>query len=577
MACSATLPQATLNYIHQSLHLDSPTVLYGMPSDRENISLFTAPIPKGQLESQDALLALVPDEAASWDPLSSDPDAWGPWQIPKTLVFIDDRFGCCTLTTALINKFPEHLRGSEAREVVCEYHSTMSAKALDRNLGALREGICRIMVCTEAVGMGLDVPDIERIIQWRVPQFLTLSSWWQRAGRAARNPEYSGVAIIYYEPNLQVEMDSPFRGSADNPDELEEVFTAIDAAKNVGDDADEERAAAIAMRTGGRKKRKENLPCEGQLLWYLNTRGCLRDVAMHYLASESQPRPEFNEAGIGAPCCCRCFLASGINPDLFDSIPVRTCTPFVGTTLGFDEIQTQSAVGPIDMELDAEEIPESQEPSQQKARRKSAARIRLAVRLSLEVWRLQILPKYQSTDRRLMPKLLLADTAISKLEAKCLDIKGRDDVIRAISGPNRDIVKHTLIAAHTEELAQLIMRVVEVSDAPEPPPRLRNAPYTAGPPKDLYSELDMQGIETKLALMMRCANKQLHNFDLSTANAKETARIKRNDAYDIRRLILGSQASNISDTESVAETVRSERTDRELMPPPSQPFKRGRG
>jgi superfamily II DNA helicase RecQ len=176
MACSATLPEATLFYIHKSLHLETPTVLCDMPTDRTNISLFTAPIERGQLQSRAPLLELVPTGAATWDPDQSEPE-WDPMDIPKTLVFIDDRMACCTLTTELINKFPDNVRGL-AEEIVCEYHSTMSQKALERNLQALRDGICRIMVCTDAVGMGLDVPDIERVVQWRVPGWLTVSGWW---------------------------------------------------------------------------------------------------------------------------------------------------------------------------------------------------------------------------------------------------------------------------------------------------------------------------------------------------------------------------------------------------------------
>jgi superfamily II DNA/RNA helicase len=94
--------------------------------------------------------------------------------IPKTLVFIDGRMACCTVTTELINKFPNNIRRL-AQEIVCGYHSTMIQKALDRNLQALRNGTCRIVVCTDAVGMGLDGPDIERVVQWWVPGWLTVS------------------------------------------------------------------------------------------------------------------------------------------------------------------------------------------------------------------------------------------------------------------------------------------------------------------------------------------------------------------------------------------------------------------
>jgi hypothetical protein len=497
---------------------------------------------------------------------------------------------CCTLTTELINKFPERLRGCEAREVICEYHSTMSAKALDRNLLALREGICRIMVCTDAVGMGLDVPDIERVVQWRVPQWMTLASWWQRAGRAARDPEYSGVAIIYYEPSLIVPEDSPFCGTPDNPEHLEAVTTAISPE---GDAVNETQDSARDSDRPG-KKRKGELPCEGQLLWFLNTRGCLREVAMLYLGSESEPRPAFDDRACGAPCCCRCYKASEVDPEQFEGIPVRKCTPFAGVSEQ-PQAETQPALADDVAPHNQEEIADSQDPH--KANRKSPARTRLAVRLSLEVWRYRIMSAHAEFDRKLRPKHILPDSAITKLEAKCFDITNGADVVSAISGPKRDIVKHTRISEYTDGLARLIAHVVKTSDAPMPPHRARSGPHLAGPPKPLYSEQDIQTAEdSKVKQMMNDANLELRNLDLVAANAKETARLQRASTYEQRRLTFaGSQRSVISATESVGGSVISEtesvgasvisnafsqasqRTDRDLMPPPPIPIRRGRG
>jgi hypothetical protein len=56
MALSATLPKATLGYIHKALHLETSTVLCDMPTDRPNITLFTAPIREGKIDSMQPLL-----------------------------------------------------------------------------------------------------------------------------------------------------------------------------------------------------------------------------------------------------------------------------------------------------------------------------------------------------------------------------------------------------------------------------------------------------------------------------------------------------------------------------------------
>jgi hypothetical protein len=587
MALSATLSKATLAYIHKALHLQSPTVLCDMPTDRPNITLFTAPIRGGKIKSMQPLLALVPEEAQTWDPDNSEEEDWSPLEIAKTLVFIDDKNACCTLTTLLINRFPEHLRRSEGRLVICEYHSTMSQKALDRNLQLLRNGICRIMVCTDAVGMGLDVPDIVRVIQWGVAPWLSLSGWWQRAGRAVRDPTLQGVAAIYYEPKFELAPDSPLCGRTDDEEDMGRIHQFMKDLP-AEDDDDTDKAEA-----GTRRKKKGNLPCEAHLLWYLNTKGCLREVAMHYLSSRPEPRPAFNAEEMGYPCCCRCYKDSTYDPDNFEGFPVRTCTPFIDA----DTDVTACADVEPDPDADADgDVGDNLDPNQQsqdmaKVIAKSKHRIQLAVRLALQVWREQMLPKHQKSDSMLRAKHILSDSMIAKLEAKCLLIREPVDVVSVISGPGRDIVQYTNLAEHTSDIVEVIQHVISCATAPSiARPARHRAPYLPAPPKPLYSDNEIDhAFSPACANMMRVANKQLRKFDLMEVNVKETARQKRTEAQRLRKLIFGgSQASEApdesgtdysqSDAASVAGSVFStQQTDRELMPPPSIPIKRRRG
>jgi hypothetical protein len=388
--------------------------------------------------------------------------------IPKTLIFIDDRTLCCTLTTELIKRFQPHL-ANEAQVVISEHHSTLSAKALKRNLRALREGVCRIMVCTDAVGMGLDVPDIERIVQWRVPLWLTVSGWWQQAGRAARDPNLAGTAIVYYDPGLQVNSESPFSGRTDVEQELEAVYTACALAAKApdGDDDEDRDYSSVA----GKRLLKSALPCEGELLWYLNTNGCLRDVAMHYLGLKSVVRPQFNELGQGAPCCCRCYKWSEVSPGLFGGFDVRTCTPFVRSEEDRDP-EFDEGNGEPDSQMSTQSVTRSN-------------RIRLAVRHALDIWRHQVRSQHTPSDNKLRPKHILPDSLIERLEKHYIDIKVAADVGTVVSPSERDILMHTRVAGHTTELAELILHVVSVATDPELPPRDKGTPWTELEPKPL--------------------------------------------------------------------------------------------
>jgi hypothetical protein len=240
---------------------------------------------------------------------------------------------------------------------------------------------------------------------------------------------------------------------------------------------------------------------------------------------------------------------------------------------------------PGDQGDDGEDIPDSQQPTQAKAA-PSSARIRLAVRLALRVWRLQSLSKHVRSDDMLQAKHILPDALISRLESRSFDIKCCADVALALSPRGKDISKHTRIADDTTDLAGLIMRVVDTASEPQPAPRLRGQPFKPGEAKPLYSSEDIAAArDPVVSQMMKTANSLIRQFDLSAVNAKETARKKRSSRWQMMAAsqtseMAASQASDFSGTESVAASVCSDatqRTDRDLMPPPPVPGKRPRG
>jgi len=71
--------------------------------------------------------------------------------------------------------------------------------------------------------MGLDIPDNERISQWKLSEYLTMNWWWQRAGRAGRDLNISAIAVLFYEPQYQQLEGSPLSGSRDVESEFVKV------------------------------------------------------------------------------------------------------------------------------------------------------------------------------------------------------------------------------------------------------------------------------------------------------------------------------------------------------------------
>ncbi|KAF9554249.1 hypothetical protein EC968_009724, partial [Mortierella alpina] len=63
-------------------------------------------------------------------------------------------------------------------------------------MSKFRRGDTRILLCTEAAGMGCDISDILRVVQFKFPP--SISTLAQRLGRAARDPNLQGSGILMY-------------------------------------------------------------------------------------------------------------------------------------------------------------------------------------------------------------------------------------------------------------------------------------------------------------------------------------------------------------------------------------------
>ncbi|KAJ7826152.1 P-loop containing nucleoside triphosphate hydrolase protein [Mycena leptocephala] len=103
-----------------------------------------------------------------------------------------------------------------ARGLVRPYNASMSREYRDIVMQLFHTGIIWILVCTDAAGMGCDLPDIDIVMQWKVPT--NMSSWIQQLGRAARGLGREGLAVMLVEKTA-------FEVNAIGRDELLEVNT----------------------------------------------------------------------------------------------------------------------------------------------------------------------------------------------------------------------------------------------------------------------------------------------------------------------------------------------------------------
>ncbi|KAG1880052.1 P-loop containing nucleoside triphosphate hydrolase protein, partial [Suillus subluteus] len=77
------------------------------------------------------------------------------------------------------------------------FNSDMTTRFKEDELDRLISGETWGLCTTESFGMGMDVPDILLVIQWRAT--CKLATLWQRWGRAVRDRGLQGTAILFAE------------------------------------------------------------------------------------------------------------------------------------------------------------------------------------------------------------------------------------------------------------------------------------------------------------------------------------------------------------------------------------------
>ncbi|EDR07545.1 uncharacterized protein LACBIDRAFT_298548 [Laccaria bicolor S238N-H82] len=118
-------------------------------------------------------------------------------EVPKGFIYADNVSGGLDMVDYLDGLLPTELQGMG---LIQPYNAGLSKECHDLVMGLFKVGIMRILVCTDAAGMGCNIPDIDIVVQLKLTA--TVSAFVQRAGRAAHMPGQTGLAVLLVEKSI---------------------------------------------------------------------------------------------------------------------------------------------------------------------------------------------------------------------------------------------------------------------------------------------------------------------------------------------------------------------------------------
>lgn len=104
------------------------------------------------------------------------------------------------------------------------YHAGLDAKTRDIKQSNWINNKSRVIVCTNAFGMGIDKPDVRFVVHIDLPD--SLEAYFQEAGRAGRD-EQKAFAILLYNNGDKIELQRNVETSFPEMEEIRQTYQAL--------------------------------------------------------------------------------------------------------------------------------------------------------------------------------------------------------------------------------------------------------------------------------------------------------------------------------------------------------------
>src|SRR5215471_5825376 len=104
------------------------------------------------------------------------------------------------------------------------YHAGLGDAERRRTQDAFMEGHCRLIVATNAFGMGVDKPDVRCVVHFNLPR--TMEAYYQEAGRAGRDGLPAECVLLFSYGDVKIQ-EFLLEQSYPTRDLLQEVYASI--------------------------------------------------------------------------------------------------------------------------------------------------------------------------------------------------------------------------------------------------------------------------------------------------------------------------------------------------------------
>src|SRR5579859_6353765 len=335
MALSATLTTSSLSYVTNIANLQDPIHIQQSIA-RPNITFSAHEIGSPGF---DQLNFMIPDLA------------FLAHQIPLGMVFIDNINKGMALVTHFRNHLPIRLR-PHGSELVRLFNWEFDSLTRNTYLDDFRNRETRILVGTDAMGMGIDIKRIQTVAQWEISPILNTSVLYQRLGRAGRDRTMFAYGKLFVQSRYLVEnmSDAWLEANGIDDETVESILPTsargrkqprvppVSAAKSykrfkelLTTPIDQIHADIVnGFQLAIRKHREQMIKRLGPevverhkidlfLLWVINTTRC-RHRVFHLIFNE----PDLYK-DMGNPQCCDCCHVERDGPGGIDllGIPIH--------------------------------------------------------------------------------------------------------------------------------------------------------------------------------------------------------------------------------------------------------------